>query len=81
MSLMPCSAASVLLFIFMVSYKLLLYISCMLMFIILVELSREETASRISKRSNLSARQLEKEARRAIGDNLASEWKRAQAGQ
>lgn len=81
MSLMLCSAASVLLFIFMVSYKLLLYISCMLMFIILVELSREETASRISKRSNLSARQLEKEARRAIGDNLASEWKRAQAGQ
>ncbi|KAJ6166618.1 hypothetical protein N7470_002065 [Penicillium chermesinum] len=46
-----------------------------------VELSKEETTSKISKRSNLSARELEKEAMRAIGDDLASEWERAQAFQ
>ncbi|KAJ5952976.1 FAD-dependent pyridine nucleotide-disulfide oxidoreductase [Penicillium vulpinum] len=43
-----------------------------------VEMSREESKSKISKRTGLSHRELEKEAMRAIGDNLDKEWKRAQ---
>ncbi|KAJ5787618.1 FAD-dependent pyridine nucleotide-disulfide oxidoreductase [Penicillium paradoxum] len=43
-----------------------------------VELSREESKSKLSKRSNLSRRELEQEAEDAIGDNLDKEWKCAQ---
>lgn len=39
-----------------------------------VQLSREDSASKISKRGDLSHRELEKEARRAIGDNLEPQW-------
>jgi hypothetical protein len=41
-------------------------------------MSREESASKISKRTGLSRRELEKEAERAIGNNLDAAWKRAQ---
>ncbi|KXG54285.1 FAD-dependent pyridine nucleotide-disulfide oxidoreductase [Penicillium griseofulvum] len=43
-----------------------------------VEMSREESKSKISKRTGLSHRELEKEAMRAIGKNLDEQWKRAQ---
>ncbi|CAG8022707.1 unnamed protein product [Penicillium olsonii] len=43
-----------------------------------VEMSREESASQISKRTDLTDAQLEHEAKRAIGDDLESLWKRAQ---
>ncbi|CAG8890485.1 unnamed protein product [Penicillium egyptiacum] len=43
-----------------------------------VELSREESKSKVSKRTGLSHRELEQEAVREIGDNLDREWKRAQ---
>ncbi|KAJ5171159.1 FAD-dependent pyridine nucleotide-disulfide oxidoreductase [Penicillium coprophilum] len=43
-----------------------------------VEMSREESTSQISKRTGLSHRELEKEAMRAIGNNLDDQWKRAQ---
>lgn len=46
--------------------------------LITVELSREESKSKVSKRTGLSHRELEKEAIRAIGTNLEDEWKRAQ---
>ncbi|CAI7640503.1 hypothetical protein N7533_012793 [Penicillium manginii] len=42
-----------------------------------VQLSREDSASKISKRGDLSYRELEKEARRAIGDNLEPQWAKA----
>ncbi|KAJ5902877.1 FAD-dependent pyridine nucleotide-disulfide oxidoreductase, partial [Penicillium taxi] len=43
-----------------------------------VEMSREESKSKISKREgNISLRDLEKEANSAIGDNLEREWRRA----
>ncbi|KAJ5142397.1 hypothetical protein N7476_003743 [Penicillium atrosanguineum] len=43
-----------------------------------VEMSREESASKVSKRDELlSRRELEKEAIRAIGDNLEPQWTRA----
>lgn len=43
-----------------------------------VQLSREDSASKISKRANLNHRELEKEARRAIGDNLEPQWAEVQ---
>ncbi|KAJ5083859.1 hypothetical protein NUU61_008438 [Penicillium alfredii] len=44
-----------------------------------VEISREDSQSKISKRSgSLSRRELEREAVDAIGDNLESQWKRIQ---
>lgn len=44
-----------------------------------VEMSREESASKVSKRDGLlSRRELEKEAVRAIGANLEPQWERAQ---
>ncbi|CAI7651334.1 unnamed protein product [Penicillium viridicatum] len=43
-----------------------------------VELSREESKSKVSKRTGLSHRELEKEAIRAIGTNLEGAWKKAQ---
>lgn len=43
-----------------------------------VEMSREESASKISRRTGLSHSELEEEAKRAIGDNLDDVWKRAQ---
>jgi hypothetical protein len=46
-----------------------------------VELSCEDTQSKVSKRDLISRRELEKEAVRAIGDNLETEWKRAQGQQ
>lgn len=46
--------------------------------LITVELSREESKSKVSKRTGLSHRDLEKEAIRAIGTNLDDAWKRAQ---
>ncbi|KAJ5769782.1 uncharacterized protein N7511_001833 [Penicillium nucicola] len=45
--------------------------------LVLVELSREESKSKVSKREGLSRRELEKEADRAIGENLEKEWQRA----
>lgn len=45
---------------------------------ITVELSREESKSKVSKRTGLSHRELEKEAIRAIGTNLEDAWSRAQ---
>ncbi|CAG8057023.1 unnamed protein product [Penicillium salamii] len=42
-----------------------------------VEMSREESASQISKRTGLSDSALEEEAKRAIGDGLDALWKRA----
>ncbi|OQD82416.1 hypothetical protein PENANT_c021G05111 [Penicillium antarcticum] len=45
-----------------------------------VELSHEESKSKVSKREGLSRRELEKEADRAIGDNLEKEWERAMRG-
>jgi hypothetical protein len=41
-------------------------------------MSREESQSKVSKRDILSRRELEKEAVRAIGENLEPQWKRAQ---
>lgn len=41
-------------------------------------MSREESASKISKRTGLSDNELEEEAKRAIGDDLDALWKRAQ---
>lgn len=41
-------------------------------------MSREESASKVSKRTGLSHSELEEEAKRAIGDNLDAVWKRAQ---
>ncbi|KAJ6050283.1 uncharacterized protein N7446_005479 [Penicillium canescens] len=41
-----------------------------------VEMSREESKSKVSKREGLSRRELEKEADRAIGDNLDKVWER-----
>jgi hypothetical protein len=41
-------------------------------------MSREESKSKISKRTGLSHRELEKEAMRAIGKNLDEQWNRAQ---
>ncbi|KAI2699762.1 hypothetical protein CBS147317_6677 [Penicillium roqueforti] len=43
-----------------------------------VEMSREESESKVSKRTGLSHRELEEEAINAIGNNLDAEWKRAQ---
>lgn len=44
----------------------------------IVEMSREESKSMISKREGAIAyRELEEEASDAIGDNLEREWKRA----
>jgi hypothetical protein len=40
-------------------------------------MSREESKSKVSKREGLSRRELEKEANRAIGDNLDKVWERA----
>lgn len=45
-----------------------------------VQLSREDSASKISKRGDLSHRELEKEARRAIGDNLEPQWEKVKRG-
>ena len=42
-----------------------------------VEMSREDSQSKVSKRDILSRRELEKEAARAIGENLEPQWKRA----
>ncbi|KAJ5143321.1 FAD-dependent pyridine nucleotide-disulfide oxidoreductase [Penicillium bovifimosum] len=42
-----------------------------------VELSREESKALVSKRAELSHRELEEEAMTSIGDNLDREWKRA----
>lgn len=44
-------------------------------------MSREESASQISKRTGLSDSALEEEAKRAIGDGLDALWKRALTGQ
>jgi hypothetical protein len=41
-------------------------------------MSREESKSKVSRRTGLSHRELEEEAKRAIGNNLDAEWKRAQ---
>ena len=41
-------------------------------------MSREESKSKVSKRTGLSQRELEEEAIHAIGNNLDAEWKRAQ---
>ena len=46
--------------------------------LITVEMSREESKSKVSKREGLSRRELEREADRAIGENLEPQWKRAQ---
>ncbi|KAF3387679.1 putative thioredoxin reductase [Penicillium rolfsii] len=43
-----------------------------------VQLSREDSASKISKRTGLSHRELEKEATRAIGRNLEPQWEKIQ---
>ncbi|KAJ5316516.1 hypothetical protein N7508_001024 [Penicillium antarcticum] len=43
-----------------------------------VEMSREDSQSKVSKRDILSRRELEREAARAIGENLEPQWKRAQ---
>ncbi|KAJ5369687.1 uncharacterized protein N7496_005779 [Penicillium cataractarum] len=43
-----------------------------------VQMSREDSASKISKRVGLSQRELEKEATRAIGRNLEPQWEKIQ---
>lgn len=43
-----------------------------------VEMSKEDSQSKISKRSGLSHRELLKEATRAIGTNLEPQWEAAQ---
>lgn len=43
-----------------------------------MQLSREDSASKISKRTGLSHRELEKEATRAIGRNLEPQWEKIQ---
>lgn len=76
---MQCLVASVLLFIFMVGLKF----NCFFVFfyglllIETVELGRQESLAAIGKRG-LSHRELEKEARRMIGNDLDDLWKRAQ---
>ncbi|KAJ5668705.1 hypothetical protein N7462_009775 [Penicillium macrosclerotiorum] len=43
-----------------------------------VQMSREDSASKISKRTGLTQRELEKEANRAIGRNLEPQWEKVQ---
>lgn len=43
-----------------------------------MQMSREDTASKISRRTGLSHRELEKEANRAIGRNLEPQWEKIQ---
>jgi pyruvate/2-oxoglutarate dehydrogenase complex dihydrolipoamide dehydrogenase (E3) component len=46
-----------------------------------VEMSKEDSQSKVSKRSGLSHRELVKEAVRAIGNNLEPQWEQVQKRQ
>jgi hypothetical protein len=72
-----CLVASVLLSISMVNIPYYKPYRRLLTNYVTVEMSREDSQSKVSKRNILSRRELEKEAARAIGENLEPQWKRA----